>query len=77
MISFGLRLAIRGGRETVIRLVLLVVAVGLGTGLLLAAVSGINAFNTQNDASAWLRSGHFLRNAPHRGAGHRTAVVAH
>jgi hypothetical protein len=61
MIPLGLRLAIRGGIETVIRLVLLVVAVGLGTGLLLAAVSGINAFNTQNDASAWLRSGDFLR----------------
>jgi hypothetical protein len=67
MIPLGLRLAIRGGRETVIRLVVLVVAVGLGTGLLLTAISGINAFNTQNNASAWLGPGHSLgkhRTAP-------------
>jgi FtsX-like permease family len=57
MIPLGLRLTLRGGRETVIRLVLLVAAVGLGAGLLLAAVSGINATNTQNDASAWLWTG--------------------
>ena len=57
MIPLALRLAIRGGRETVIRLVLLIAAVGLGTGLLLAAVSAINAFNTQNDASVWLLTG--------------------
>jgi hypothetical protein len=60
MIPLGLRLALRGGRETMIRLVVLIVAVGLGTGLLLAAVSAINAFNVQNDASAWLRSGSSL-----------------
>ena len=67
MIPLGLRLAIRGGRETMIRLVMLVLAVGLGTGLLLAAVSGINAFSTQSDASAWLQQGHVLgkhRTAP-------------
>ena len=50
MIPLGLYLTLRGGRETVIRLVLVVAAVGLGAGLLLAAVSGINAANTQNDA---------------------------
>ena len=60
MIPLGLRLALRGGRETAIRLVVLIVAVGLGTGLLLAAVSAINAFNAQNDATAWLRSGSSL-----------------
>jgi hypothetical protein len=48
MIPLGLRLAVRGGRETATRLVLLVIAVGLGTGLLLAALAGINAVNAQN-----------------------------
>ena len=41
MIRLGLRLAISGGREAVIRLVVLTAAVGLGVGLLLIAVSGI------------------------------------
>ena len=57
MISLGLRLTISGGREAVIRLVILVAAVGLGVGLLLAAVSGINAVNTQNDRHAWFWTG--------------------
>jgi len=57
MIPLGLRLTLRGGREAVIRLVLVMAAVGLGAGLLLAAVSGINAATTQNNASAWLWTG--------------------
>jgi hypothetical protein len=57
VIPLGLRLTLQGGREAVIRLVLLVAAVGLGTGLLLAAVSGINAINTVNNSGAWLWSG--------------------
>ena len=32
----------------------LAVAVGLGVGLLLIAVAGINAVNAQNDRYAWL-----------------------
>ena len=60
MIALGLRLTLRGGRETVTRLLLLVAAVGLGTGLLLAAVSGLNAATTQNDASTWLWTGNAL-----------------
>ncbi len=50
MIPLGLRLTLHGGREAVRRLLLVVAAVGLGAGLPLAAVSGINAANTQNDA---------------------------
>ena len=57
MIRLGLRLTLAGGREAVIRLVLLVAAVGLGTGLLLIAVAGVNAVNTQNDRYAWLSTG--------------------
>jgi FtsX-like permease family len=60
MIRLGLRLTLRGGRETVSRLLLLVAAVGLGTGLLLAAVSGLNAATAQNDASTWLWTGNAL-----------------
>lgn len=54
MIRFGLRLAFSGGREAAARLLLLVLAVGLGTGLLLTALSGINAVNSQNTRYAWL-----------------------
>ena len=57
MIRLGLRLAVSGGREAVIRLVVLTAAVGLGTGLLLLAVSGINAVNSQNDRYAWFLTG--------------------
>jgi hypothetical protein len=49
MIGMGMRLTISGGREAVIRLVVLAAAVGLGAGLLLTAVAGINAVNAQND----------------------------
>ena len=56
MIRLGLRLTVNGGREAVLRLVLLAVAVGLGTGLLLTAVAGINAVNSQNDRYAWLNT---------------------
>jgi hypothetical protein len=57
VIPLGLRLTINGGREAVVRLVLLVVAVGLGVGLLLTAVAGINAVNSQNGRYAWLNTG--------------------
>jgi hypothetical protein len=54
VIGLGLRLTVSGGREAVVRLVVLAAAVGLGVGLLLTAVSGINAVNAQNDRYAWL-----------------------
>ena len=54
MISLGLRLTVNGGREAVVRLMILVIAVGLGVGLLLTAVAGINAVNSQNERYAWL-----------------------
>ena len=57
MIRLGLRLTLGGGREAAVRLVLLVAAVGLGVGLLLIAVAGLNAVNTQNDRYAWLSTG--------------------
>jgi hypothetical protein len=54
VIRLGLRLTLAGGREAAVRLVLLVAAVGLGVGLLLTAVAGVNAVNTQNYRFAWL-----------------------
>jgi len=54
VIRLGLRLAVSGGREAVVRLVIVAIAVGIGVGLLLTAVSAANAVNTQNDRYAWL-----------------------
>ncbi|MGH3206515.1 MAG: FtsX-like permease family protein [Trebonia sp.] len=54
MIRLGLRLVFSCGREAAARLLLLVLAVGLGTGLLLTALSGINAVNSQNSRYGWL-----------------------
>ena len=57
MIGLGLRLAISGGREAVIRFLVLAVAVGLGVGLLLTAVAATNAVTTWNNSHAWLWTG--------------------
>ena len=57
MIRLGLRLAVSGGREAVTRLVIVAIAVGIGVGLLLTAVSAVNAVNAQNDRYAWLDTG--------------------
>jgi FtsX-like permease family len=57
VISLGLRLVVNGGREAVTRLVILTVAVGLGVGLLLAAVAATNAAVTWNNRHAWFWTG--------------------
>ncbi|HKT04015.1 MAG TPA: FtsX-like permease family protein [Rugosimonospora sp.] len=57
MIRLGLRLAVAGGREAIVRMVIITVAVALGTGLLLATLAGMNAENAQNGRYAWLQSG--------------------
>ena len=57
MIRLGLRLTLNGGREAAVRLVILAAAVALGVGLLLIAVSGINAVNSQNARYAWFLTG--------------------
>jgi hypothetical protein len=48
---------VNGGREAVIRLVILTVAVGLGVGLLLTAVAATNAAVTWNNRHAWFWTG--------------------
>ena len=57
MISLGLRLVINGGREAIVRLVILTVAVSLGVGLLLTAVAATNATITWNNRHAWYWTG--------------------
>ncbi|MGC4887424.1 FtsX-like permease family protein [Micromonospora sp. DT227] len=47
MISLALRLAVAGGREALVRLVVIAAAVAIGTGLLLTTVAGVHATNTQ------------------------------
>ena len=54
MILFGLRLSVRGGRESLTRLVIMAVAVALGVVMLLATLSIMNALGAQNARGAWL-----------------------
>lgn len=57
MIRLGIRLALRGGREAVARLLIVGAAVALGVGLLLGTLAALNATGTQNDRNAWLNTG--------------------
>ena len=57
MIPLGLRLVLSGGREAVIRLLVLAAAVSLGVGLLLTAVAATNAVTTWNNRHAWFWTG--------------------
>jgi hypothetical protein len=73
VIRLGLRLTLAGGREAVVRLVLLAAAIGLGAGLLLIAVAGVNAVNTQNNRYAWLGTGTAAAARPAAGAAKTSA----
>jgi hypothetical protein len=74
VIRLGLRLAVSGGREAVVRLVIVAIAVGIGVGLLLTAVSAANAVNTQNDRYAWLDTGASSSSQTGSGGGHGPAA---
>ena len=54
MTRFGLRLTLRGGRESLIRLVVMALAVGVGVAMLLVTMATINALGKQNARGAWL-----------------------
>lgn len=54
MIRFGLRLTMTGGRDAIVRLVVIAVAVAVGSALLLSSLAGINAVDHQNGRYAWL-----------------------
>jgi cell division protein FtsX len=57
VIAFGLRLTLRGGRESLVRLVVTAGAVAIGVALLLLTLAGINGVHRQNARYAWLNSG--------------------
>ncbi len=54
MIRLGLRLTLGSGREAALRVLVTAAAVGLGVGLLLAALAGVNGLRAQTDRGAWL-----------------------
>ncbi len=56
MIRFGLRLTLAGGREAAVRLVVIALAVALGVGMLLLALTGLNGVTSQNDRYGWANS---------------------
>ncbi|MFC5835423.1 FtsX-like permease family protein [Nonomuraea insulae] len=53
MMLLGLRLSLRGGRETAARLALIVAGVAVGVTVLLATLALFNAFLTANDRPCW------------------------
>jgi hypothetical protein len=57
VIAFALRLTLRGGREALLRLLVITGAVALGAGLLLTTLATLNAVNAQNARYAWLETG--------------------
>jgi hypothetical protein len=63
MIRIGLRLTVAGGREAIIRLVVIAAAVAIGVGLLLAALAGTNAVHAQSSRAAWLTTSDHNRGA--------------
>jgi hypothetical protein len=54
LIRFGLRLSLRGGRESLVRLVVMAIAVAVGVTMLLVTMATINALGKQNARGAWL-----------------------
>jgi hypothetical protein len=53
MLRLGLRLSLRGGRETHIRLALIAAAVAVGVMVLLTIMAGLHAFQATNDRPCW------------------------
>jgi hypothetical protein len=64
MIRLGLQLTVRGGREALIRLIGIAVAVTIGTAMLLTVLAGVNAVNNQNARYAWLATGSSADRSP-------------
>ena len=57
MFRLGLRLTLRSGKEALTRLLLTMVAVGVGASILLAAFADFNAFQATNNRPAWDKTG--------------------
>src|SRR4051794_16686020 len=56
MTRLGLRLTLASGREAIVRLVAIALAVGIGVALLLTSLAGIHAVRVQNARTAWLNT---------------------
>ncbi len=54
MIALAVRLTVAAGREALARMVMIAVAVAIGTSLLIATLAATQAVRTQNDRYAWL-----------------------
>ena len=74
MIRLGLRLTLGGGKEAAVRLAITIVAVGIGVGLLLTTLAGMNAIHAQNARGAWLSTGYIFGPAGTQAAVPRTSV---
>jgi len=57
MFGLGLRLTLRSGKEAFTRLLLTMIAVGIGTTILLAALADFHAFQVVNNRPAWEKTG--------------------
>jgi hypothetical protein len=67
VIRFGLRLTLRGGRESLIRLIVMALAVAVGVAMLLGTLATINALDKQNARGAWLATSTFASGPRHEG----------
>ncbi|MEY9857194.1 ABC-type lipoprotein release transport system permease subunit [Catenulispora sp. GAS73] len=81
MIRMGMRLTLRGGREAVVRLVVMSLAVAVGVAVMLGVFSLFNAYQSTTTRQCWECSptGLGTSNAargPHRGAGANGAANA-
>jgi hypothetical protein len=56
VIRLGLRLTLAAGREALVRLIVITVAVTVGAGLLLATLAGVHAVHAQNARYGWLNT---------------------
>ncbi len=54
MIRFGLRLSTRGGKESLVRLIVMALAVSVGVAMLLLTMATINGLGAQNSRGAWM-----------------------
>jgi hypothetical protein len=75
VIRLGLRLTVNGGREAMTRLLVTAAAVGLGVGMLLLTLAGVNGVNAQNGRYAWLSSGQARSTTAHTGASAASAAT--
>jgi hypothetical protein len=70
VIGLGLRLALRGGRETVSRLVVVALGIAVGVGLLVFTLAGFSGLHAQDVRWGWLTtSGHNQRPSVDEAAG--------